>query len=229
MADELSEIEGVGESKADILRDAGIESVEDVKRASQDELSEIEGIGKALAARIKADVGDLEVEEEVELDEEIEEEVEEEVEEADVITAASLSDKSPDLDGETETALRKRNSEGKPSFDRQDVHKKKRVPSSWRRPVGSHSRRRKNKKSRGAVVKSGHRTDIRVRGLHPSGFEEVLVHTPSDLEDIDSDREAARIGSSVGARKRELIEEKALDREIRVLNPTHVEVEEKDD
>ncbi|MFB6282382.1 MAG: 50S ribosomal protein L32e [Halobacteria archaeon] len=226
MAEELTDIEGVGESKAELLREAGIRSVEDVKRASQDQLTDIDGVGKALAARIKADIGELEVEEEVEIEQDLEEEEVEIDEEAEVITAAPLSDKSPELDEDVERALRKKNAEGKPAFTRQDVHKKKRVPESWRKPVGSHSRRRKNKKSRGAVVKSGHGSDSRVRGLHPSGFEEVMVHSPEDLEDIDPDTEAARIGGSVGGRKRELIEERALAREIRVLNPTHVETEE---
>ncbi|MDX1746028.1 MAG: helix-hairpin-helix domain-containing protein, partial [Halobacteriales archaeon] len=68
---DLEDISGVGKAKADALRAAGIETVEDVKRATQDDLADVEGIGMALAARIKADVGGLEVEEEP--DEEIEE------------------------------------------------------------------------------------------------------------------------------------------------------------
>ncbi|MFB6105830.1 MAG: helix-hairpin-helix domain-containing protein, partial [Halobacteriaceae archaeon] len=57
--EELEDIAGVGESKAAALREAGFESVDDVRAASQDDLAEAEGIGNALAARIKADVGDL--------------------------------------------------------------------------------------------------------------------------------------------------------------------------
>ena len=33
------------------------------------------------------------------------------------------------------------------------------------------------------MVRIGHRKIASVRGLHPSGFEEVLVKTPSDLRD----------------------------------------------
>ena len=62
MAETLEEISGVGPSKADALREAGYETVDDVKAASQSELSAVEGVGNALAARIKADVGGLEVE-----------------------------------------------------------------------------------------------------------------------------------------------------------------------
>ena len=64
-----------------------------------------------------------------------------------------------------------------------------------------------------------------MRGLHPSGFEEVRVHNTDDLEGVDGDSQAVRIASKVGARKRERIEEEAEDAGIRVLNPTYVEVE----
>jgi large subunit ribosomal protein L32e len=64
-----------------------------------------------------------------------------------------------------------------------------------------------------------------VRGLHPSGFEEVRVHNVDDLAGVDGDVQAVRIASKVGGRKRELIEDECEDREIRVLNPTYVEQE----
>ncbi len=222
---DITDVDGVGESKAEALRDAGFDSVAKLKAASQEELTEAEGVGKALAARIKADVGGLEVDEDVEV-EEIEEEDEEDVTE--VITAAPLSDKSPELDDETAEALQKRKQRkaDTPSFLRQDHHKKKRVPTSWRRPLGSHSRRRKGVKGKGARASAAHGSVKEARGLHPSGFEEVLVHRPEDLDDVDPDTEAARIGGSVGGRKRERIEEKALEEEIRVLNPTHVAEDE---
>ncbi len=220
--DEITDVDGVGESKAEALREAGFDTVAKLKAASQEELTEAEGVGKALAARIKADVGGLEVDEEVEVEEIEEDEEEDEVTE--VITAAPLKDKSPELDDETEEALRKRKQRkaDTPSFLRQDHHKKERVPTSWRRPLGSHSRRRKGVKGKGARASAAHGSVKEARGLHPSGFEEVLVHRPEDLDDVDPDTEAARIGGSVGGRKRERIEEKALEEEIRVLNPTHV-------
>ena len=69
---ELTDISGVGDAKAEALRDAGFETVDDIRAASQSELAEAKGVGNALAARIKADVGGLEVEEETEA--EVEEE-----------------------------------------------------------------------------------------------------------------------------------------------------------
>ncbi|QIB75051.1 50S ribosomal protein L32e [Halogeometricum borinquense] len=224
---ELEDISGVGPSKADALREAGYESVEDVKAANQSELADVSGIGNALAARIKADVGGLEVSEETEA--EVEEETdEEEAVEEDVETELrprGLADKTPELDDETAAALTQKHREGKPQFNRQDYHKKKRTPTSWRKPRGNLSKQRRGIKGKGDTVEAGFRSPKAARGLHPSGFEEVHVHNVDDLEGVDGDTEAVRIASSVGARKRERIEEAAEDREIRVLNPTYVEVE----
>ncbi|RKD94723.1 50S ribosomal protein L32e [Halopiger aswanensis] len=225
---ELEDISGVGASKADALREAGFESIEDVKEADQDDLAEAEGIGNALAARIKADVGDLEVTEETEA--EIEDEGAEEEEEPDEdveteLRARGLTEKTPELSEDEERLLERRKSEGKPQFKRQDYHMKKRTPESWRRPRGQLSKQRKGIKGKGPKVQAGFRTPEAVRGKHPSGFEEVYVENVDDLEGVDGSREAVRIASSVGARKRERIEEVAEDEGIRVLNPTYEEVE----
>lgn len=224
---ELEEISGVGESKAEALREAGFESIEDVKEADQSDLADAEGIGNALAARIKADVGDLEVTETTEA--EIEEEgVEEEAPAEEVETELrprGLTQKTPDLSENEQRLLTRRQSEGKPQFNRQDYHKKKRTPESWRRPRGGLSKQRRGVKGKGPTVQAGYRTPESVRGKHPSGFEEVYVENVADLEGVDGSREAVRIASAVGARKRERIEEEAEDQGVRVLNPTYEEVE----
>jgi large subunit ribosomal protein L32e len=226
---ELEDISGIGPSKADVLREGGYETITDLQAASQSELADLEGIGNALAARIKADVGGLEIEEETEAEieepepEEAEAEVEEDVETE--LRPKGVAGKTPDLEDEQARLLAQRKREGKPAFNQQDHHKKKRVSTSWRKPRGNLSKQRIGIKGKGATVEAGFRTPTAVRGLHPSGFEEVRVHTPGDLEDVDPDREAVRIASAVGARKRERIEEIAADREIRVLNPTYEEVE----
>ncbi|MFC3958689.1 50S ribosomal protein L32e [Halovivax cerinus] len=222
----LGEISGVGESKADALREAGYESVDDVREASQDDLAAVDGVGMALAARIKADVGDLEVDAETEA--EIEDEAEPEAETEDVETELQprgLTEKEPDLTDEEGRLLTERRHEGNPQFNRQDYHKKKRTPESWRRPRGGLSKQRRGVKGKGPKVEAGYRTPKAVRGTHPSGFEEVRVENVDDLEGVDGDTEAVRIASSVGARKRERIEERAEDAGVRVLNPTYVEVE----
>jgi large subunit ribosomal protein L32e len=231
MADEpetLEDISGVGPSKAEALEAAGYESVEDVKAASQSELAEVDGIGNALAARIKADVGDLEVSEETDAEIEAEEPEAEAAEEEAVETelqAKGLTEKTPELSETEERLLEQRRRVGKPQFNRQDYHKKKRTPTSWRKPRGGLSKQRRGVKGKGDKVEAGFRTPKAVRGKHPSGFEEVRVHNVDDLEGVNGDVEAVRIASKVGGRKRERIEEQAEDDGIRVLNPTYVEVE----
>ena len=223
--EDLTDISGVSEDTADALREAGYETVDHVRGASQDQLADVEGIGMALAARIKADVGDVDVSEEVEA--EVEEEAPPEPE-ADVETELQprgLVEKTPDLGEVKERLLAQRRRQDKPAFNRQDHHKKKRVPTSWRRPRGNLSKQRRGIKGKGDTVEAGFRTPEEVRGLHPSGFEEVYVHNVDDLEGVDGDTQAVRIASKVGGRKREAIEESAEDRGIRVLNPTYEEVE----
>jgi large subunit ribosomal protein L32e len=225
---ELEDIAGVGASKAEALHASGYDSVDAIRGASQSELADVESIGNALAARIKADVGDLEVAEETEAEVEEEEPEPEEEAEEDVETELQprgLVEKTPELTDEEERRLRQRRREGKPQFNRQDYHMKKRTPTSWRRPRGQLSKQRKGVKGKGDTVEAGFRTPTAVRGTHPSGFEEVRVENVDDLDGVDGDREAVRIGSTVGARKRERIEEVAEEEGIRVLNPTYVEVE----
>jgi large subunit ribosomal protein L32e len=222
---ELTDISGVGDAKADKLRDAGYTSIDDIRGASQDQLADVDGVGMALAARIKADVGDLEVSEEVEAEIEADEEPEEAEDVETELQPRGLVEKTPDLGDEEQRLLNQRARESKPAFNRQDYHKKKRVPTSWRRPRGKLSKQRRGVKGKGDTVEAGFRSPTAVRGRHPSGFEEVRVHNVDDLEGVDGDSEAVRIASKVGGRKRERIEEVAEDREIRVLNPTYEEVE----
>jgi len=223
---ELTDISGVGAAKADSLREAGFETVDDVRAADQSDLSEADGVGNALAARIKADVGGLEVEEETEAEVEDETEAAEPAEDVETeLQARGLADKTPDLDDETARLLAQRHRVGGPQFNRQDHHKKKRVSTSWRKPRGDLSKQRRGIKGKGDTVEAGFRSPTAVRGKHPSGFGEVRVHNVDDLEGVDGDVEAVRIAAKVGARKRERIEEEAEDAGIRVLNPTYVEVE----
>ncbi len=219
---ELTDISGVGESKADALQDAGYDTIEAVQAAGQDELADVDGIGNALAARIKADVDTVDVEAPAEPEEEPDEEAEPTETE---LRAVGHTDKTPDLTEREQELLNARDAASKPSFTQQVQHMKKRIPDSWRAPRGNLSKRRRRIKGKGAVVEAGYRGPKAVRGRHPSGFEEVLVERPEELEDLDGDRQAARIASGVGGRKRERIEEVAEAEEIRVLNPTYEEVE----
>ncbi len=77
---------------------------------------------------------------------------------------------------------------------------------------------RKNLKYRPSKVRIGFRGPKEVRGLHPSGFEEVMIYNVADLKNINPEKQAARIGGTVGTKKRLEIAKKAEKLEIRVLN-----------
>ena len=68
------------------------------------------------------------------------------------------------------------------------------------------------------MVEIGYRGPKAVRGLHPSGFEEVMVYNADALNDIDPKVQAVRIGGTVGVKKRLVIEARAAELGIRVLN-----------
>ena len=57
-----------------------------------------------------------------------------------------------------------------------------------------------------------------MRGLHSSGFEDILVHNVRELDPLDPKKQAARIAHGVGTKKRMEIEKAAEKKGIRVLN-----------
>ncbi len=120
--------------------------------------------------------------------------------------------------------VRRRQKERKPDFRRYCWNKKLRLrDKSWRRPRGLHNklRRRYGGKWSGRIpVNVGFGSPKAVRGLHPSGYEEVLVYNVKDLDGIDPERQAIRIASRVGMKKRLAIEDKAKELGIKILNPS---------
>lgn len=126
----------------------------------------------------------------------------------------------PELDKETADALAKRAviSGRRPAFKRQEWFRYSKLGESWRRPKGIHSKMKRNLKRRPPVVDIGFRGPVEVRGLHPSGFEEVMVYNVEGLEGIDPKAQAVRIGGTVGTKKRIVIQERADELGIRVLN-----------
>lgn len=128
----------------------------------------------------------------------------------------------PELGDETVDALANRAmiSGRRPAFKRQEWHRYQKLGESWRRPKGRHSKMRRQYKRRPPLVSVGFRGPVAARDLHPSGFEEILVHRVEDLECVDPKTQAVRIGGTVGTRKRVDIQERADELEIRILNRT---------
>jgi large subunit ribosomal protein L32e len=127
----------------------------------------------------------------------------------------------PVLGDEMKAALALRAAQKKktPSFRRTEWFRYKRLSrSGWRAPHGMDNKQRRNYKYRGSLVRIGHGKVAAARFLHPSGFREVMVHNIADLEAVDPETEAARVGATVGGRKREHIYARADELGVRVLN-----------
>jgi large subunit ribosomal protein L32e len=114
----------------------------------------------------------------------------------------------------------------KPDFIRQEAHRHKRLGEKWRRPKGRHSKMRLKWKEKPPVVEIGYRSPKAVRGLHPSGLEDVLVYNVKDLEKLNPETQGARIASTVGKRKKIEIIKRARELGIRILNISQEKQEE---
>jgi large subunit ribosomal protein L32e len=119
---------------------------------------------------------------------------------------------------ERKRLIRVRKEANKPAFKRRGIHRKKKLEDVWRRPRGLHNKQRRQFRAKGALPQPGYGSPAAVRGLHPSGYEEVLVFSPNELSAVNPATQAVRIGGSVGNRKREVIQSQALDLGLKVLN-----------
>jgi large subunit ribosomal protein L32e len=201
----ITSIRGIGKVKAELLYESGFDSIEKIRRATVRDLTKVKGVSESLAEEIKKELGELEKKEEEE----------EEIEPSEKEYSPK---KKPRLSEEKKRGLLLRSKKRKPKFLRQEWFRYKRLGKTWRKPRGLHSKYRKNLKYRPPLVRIGFRVPKAARGLHPSGFEEVLVHRVEDLEGIDPDVQAIRIGATVGTRKRIRIRTKADELGIRILN-----------
>ncbi len=131
------------------------------------------------------------------------------------------SRQKPVLDDATRAALDMRKAQGKkqPTFRRQEWFRYRRLSKTgYRKPKGKDSKMRMNRKYRSPMARVGYGKVAAARGLHPSGFEEAMVHTVNELDGLDPERQAVRIGAGVGNRKRSRIHDRADDLGLRVLN-----------
>lgn len=120
-------------------------------------------------------------------------------------------------------AVRRRVKGRKPDFRRQESWRYKRLEKSWRKPRGLDSKMRRGVKGWPKSVAIGYRGPKEARGLHPSGYVEVLVRNVDDVSGVDSETQVIRIAHTVGARKRVEVLARAEEMGIRVLNPGRVE------
>jgi len=117
-----------------------------------------------------------------------------------------------------ETNLGKYVKKNKPKFVRQESWRHKRLKENWRRPRGLDNKMRRKIKGWPPTVNTGYREPKVSRGLHPSGYREVLVHNLKELKEIDPKTQVIRIAHTVGNRKKAKMLPEAKKRKITILN-----------
>jgi len=228
----LQDLPGVGPKIAETLKAAGVKSVKELAETDVGKLAEVDGIGETTAKSL------------IEAAEKVlpegpapSKKAKSKKKEAKPKKAKKKASKKDKLEKPARfqkleprivrIAMNKKHR--KPRFRADQAHRWTRVSDRWRKVRGIDSYTRQKKKGRIAMVESGYRTPKAVRYLHPSLFKEVLVHKPADLDGLDADVHAIRIGASVGGRKRQLILAEADAKLLRVLNPgTTEEIGEED-
>lgn len=106
----------------------------------------------------------------------------------------------------------------KPTFKRQEYWRYKKLGDSYRRPRGKLSKRRRYQARKPAMARVGFRCPKDTRGLHPSGFKDVLVENVEQIKALNPETDAARIAATVGKRKRQLIVAIAKENGVKLLN-----------
>ena len=122
-----------------------------------------------------------------------------------------------------ELKARKRVKKNKPDFVRSESWRYVKLKESWRRPRGLDNKMRRKIKGWPPTVSVGYKGPKDARGLHPSGYREVLVYNAKEISKIDPKFEAARIAHTVGKRKRVQIVAEAKKRKVFILNATLVQ------
>jgi large subunit ribosomal protein L32e len=114
---------------------------------------------------------------------------------------------------------RKKISDRRPKFVRQESWRYDRLAETWRKPKGKDNKMRRQLSGAPRLVKIGYRSPRKARGLHPSGYTDNIVFNANDLARLDPSKDAARIAHAIGQRKRLLILAEARTKGIKVLNP----------
>ena len=242
----ISDLPYYKEEHAKVFGDMGIENLDDLLETLYDEesskelIGSLKGVGPKIADQwieliedygvLEDEKAEVEIVEEEEVEEEtvieepetVVEEPEDLIEEGPEVVEAGgyFAAPKPELDDETRRLFEQRKAYKMPKFRRQEWFRYKKLGDKWRRPKGIHSKLRRKYKYRPPLVSIGYGTPKKVRGLHASGFEEVLIHNPAQLEGLDPKTQAARVGATVGYKKRLDIEKKATELGIHILNRT---------
>ncbi len=115
--------------------------------------------------------------------------------------------------------LRKIKKRKNPSFRRVESWRFVRIKNPrWRKPIGLDSATRKKELSGVQMPTVGYRVPKKIRGIHPSGYEEVLIFTKEDINKINPKIQAIKISGKIGAKKRINLIDYAQSKHIKILN-----------
>ena len=106
----------------------------------------------------------------------------------------------------------------KPNFKRQEWFRYKKLGEKWRKARGKTSKTRRYEKGKPAMPSIGYGSPKTTRGLHPSGYQDILIRNITELENLDPATQAGRISATVGKRKKEVMLSKAKELGIKILN-----------
>ena len=115
------------------------------------------------------------------------------------------------------------NTKKKPRFVRQGTTYLRRLGEKWRAPKGKQNKLRQHQLSKGNYPNPGYGSPKSLKFLHPSGFQEVMIRNLKDLEKINSEKQAIRIASAIGRKKKLQIMKVAEERKLKILNPLRQE------
>jgi len=222
---EFEAIKGVGKAKAKLLYDNGFDSMEKLKKAKIKDLTKLKGITEKNAKEILDQIKKKKEKPVKKIPEKKDQETPKDkkandVEIVDEKKGAYKPKIKPQLNEKEKEQLviRRQIKKRTPHFLRDEGFRYKRIPKNWRRPTGYTSKLRINLKYRPSKVRIGFRAPKIVRGLHASGFKEIIIHTVEELKKIDPKKQAVRIGGTVGTKKRLEIAKRAGELDIRILN-----------
>ncbi|PIY60245.1 50S ribosomal protein L32e [Candidatus Woesearchaeota archaeon CG_4_10_14_0_8_um_filter_47_5] len=113
---------------------------------------------------------------------------------------------------------RKQLKKRKPHFIQQDAYKLGRIDSVWKKPRGKTPRVRLKMRGQTPIISQGWRSPKAVRGLHPTGVEQVIINTPSQIALLDPKKQGALVAKNVGTKKKVEIVTAGLAKGITFLN-----------
>ncbi len=128
-----------------------------------------------------------------------------------------MTEKKPQLQRKA-LQLRAHARNKKPAFLRPESWRDSKFSLSWRRPRGLDNKVRRKIKGWPASPNTGYKGPNIARGLHPSGYREVIVYNAEAVAAVDFNTQAIRIAHTVGKKKRALIIAEAKRLNVKILN-----------